>query len=188
MDTQVRQLWIGKIDALCQKENWQYAQFLCKEMLYNEPNFIDARRILYRAAQHTYPQQKLQRWMRIVVLFFKTLWYLFKIKTKYRELIEGMDELITTDPNNILFLRLFGEVMSSFAFYETTIFVIECIPEDQRNDADLLLQGEAFSGTGDYAMAVDIANKVLAKAPDNVRARDLLWQASVEQSMGTEES
>ena len=186
MDARIRQLWIEKIGTLCQQENWEYAQFLCMEMLYEEPNYIDARRTLYRAVQHTYPKQKLRRWCVICVLFFKALWYLLKIKTKYRELIESMDELINTSPHNASFLRLFGEVMSSFSFYETTIFSIECISENQRDDADLLLLGEAFSGSGDYTMAIDMANKVLARSPDNVRARDLLWQASVEQSMGTE--
>jgi tetratricopeptide (TPR) repeat protein len=187
MNAQVRQRWMGKIEALCQVENWQYAQFLCQEMLSKEPNFVDVRRILHRVRQHTFCPQKLQRTLLLMKKFLRTLYYMVKIKTKHRELLESIDELLNTDPNNVFILRLFSETMSGFGFFETAIFSAECIPEDKRNADDWLLMGEAFLGSNDFQMAVDIANKVLAKYPDNIRARDLLWQSSVEQSMGAQQ-
>jgi tetratricopeptide (TPR) repeat protein len=186
VNAQTRQRWIGKIQALCQAENWKYAQFLCQEMLSKEPNFVDARRILHRIRQHTFCPQKLQRTLSLMKVFLGTLYYMMKIKTKHRELLESMDELLNTDPNNAFILRLFAEMMSGFGFFETTIFTVECIPEDKRNHDDWLLMGEAFLGANDFQIAVDIANKIMAKSPDNIRARDLLWQSSVEQSMGVE--
>ncbi|MDR1906677.1 MAG: hypothetical protein LBQ03_00405 [Puniceicoccales bacterium] len=186
MNAQVRQRWMGKIESLCQVENWKYAQFLCQEMLSKEPNFVDARRILHRIRQHTLCPQKFQRTLNLLKNFLKMLYYTAKIKTKHRELLESMDELLNTAPNNVFILRLFAETMTGFGFFETTIFSVECIPEDKRNADDWLLMGEAFLGSNDFQMAVDIANKVLAGSPDNIRARDLLWQSSVEQSMGAE--
>jgi tetratricopeptide (TPR) repeat protein len=186
VNAQVRQRWMGKIEALCEAENWKYAQFLCQEMLSKEPNFVDARRILNRARQYTACPQKFQRILSLAKNFLKMLYYMIKIKTKHRELLESMDELLNTDPHNVFILRLFAETMSGFGFFETTIFSIECIPEDKRNEDDWLLMGEAFLGSNDFQMAVDIANKVMAKSADNIRARDLLWQSSVEQSMGVE--
>lgn len=97
-----------------------------------------------------------------------------------------MDELLNVDPNNPWLLRLFAEMMIGFNFFETTIFLMECISEDRRNEDDWLLMGEAFLGSEDFDMAVNIANKVLTKLPDNIRARDLLWQSSVEQSLGNQ--
>jgi hypothetical protein len=189
MDTvnpQLRQRWMGKIDGLCQAENWRYAQFLCQEMLAKEPNFVDVRRILHRVRQHTFCPQKFQRLLNLSVKFFKTLYCMAKIKTKHRELLESMDELLNIDPNNTFVLRLFAETMAGFGFFETTIFSIECIPENRRNEDDWLLMGEAFLGANDFQMAVNIANKVMTTTPDNIRARDLLWQSSVEQSIGGE--
>jgi hypothetical protein len=177
---------MGKIESLCQAENWKYAQFLCREMLYLEPNFVDARRILHRVCLRTFCQHKFQRTLILLKNFIKTFYYMVKIKTKHRELLESMNDLLHTDPYNAFILRLSAETMTGFGFFETTIFFIECIPEDKRNADDWLLMGEAFLGASDFQMAVDIANKILAKSTDNIRARDLLWQASVEQSMGTE--
>jgi predicted Zn-dependent protease len=184
VNAQLRQRWMGKIDALCQAENWKYAQFLCHEMLSREPNFVDVRRILHRVRQHTFHSQKFQRVLNLLMKFLKTLYYMAKIKTKHRELLESMDELLNVDPNNTYVLRLFAEIMAGFGFFETTIFSIECIPENKRNGDDWLLMGEAFLGSNDFQMAVDIANKVMTTSPDNIRARDLLWQSSVEQSIG----
>jgi tetratricopeptide (TPR) repeat protein len=174
---------MGKIELLCQAENWKYAQFLCLEMLYQEPNFVDARRILHRVRQHTFCQQRIQRWLRLSTKLLQALWYTIRIKTKYRQLLATMDEFLNIDPNNAVLLRLFAETMAGFGFYETTIFAMGCIPEDRRNEEDWLLMGEGFLGAEDFQMAVEIANKVLARSPDNIRARDLLWQSSVEQSM-----
>jgi tetratricopeptide (TPR) repeat protein len=186
VNTQLRQQWMRKIELLCQAENWKYAQFLCLEMLYQEPNYVDARRILHRTRQYTFCQQKLQRWLYLFVKFLQALWYAVRIKTKHRQLLATMDELLNIDPNNPHILRLFAETMSGFGFYETTIFSIGCIIEDKRNEDDWLLMGESFLGSEDFQMAVEIANKILAQSPENIRARDLLWQSSVEQSMGTE--
>jgi tetratricopeptide (TPR) repeat protein len=177
---------MGKIEALCQAENWEYAQFLCQEILSMEPNFVDVRRILHQVRQHTFCPQKLQRILILLKNFSKVLYYIVKIRTKHRELLESMDELLNTDPNNVFILRLFAETMSGFGFFETTIFSIECIPEGKRNADDWLLMGEAFLGSNDFQMAVNIANKVLTNSSDNIRARDLLWQSSVEQSIGIE--
>jgi tetratricopeptide (TPR) repeat protein len=186
VNAQVRQRWMGKIEALYQAENWKYAQFLCQEMLSMEPNFVDARRILHQIRQHTFCSRKLQRILNLSKNILKSLYYIIKIKTKHRELLESMDELLNMDPNNVFVLRLFAEMMFGFGFFETTIFSIECIPEDKRNADDWLLMGEAFLGSNDFQMAVNIANKVLTNSSDNIRARDLLWQSSVEQSIGTE--
>jgi tetratricopeptide (TPR) repeat protein len=186
VNAQVRQRWMGKIESLCEAENWVYAQFLCQEMLSREPNFVDVRRILSRVRQRIPHPQKFQRALILIKTFIKTLHYMVKIKTKHRELLESLDELLNTDPDNVFILRLFAETMSGFGFFETVIFTIESIPEDGRNADDWLLMGEAFLGSGDFQMAVDIANKVMAKSPDNIRARDLLWQSSVEQSIGAD--
>jgi predicted Zn-dependent protease len=177
---------MGKIEALCQAENWAYAQFLCLEMVHGEPNFVEARRILHRVRQHTFCRQKYRRWLLLSLLLLRALWYALRIKTKHRQLLNTMDELLDVDPNNPLLLRLFAEIMIGFNFFETTIFLIECIAEDRRNADDWLLMGEAFLGSEDFDMAVNIANKVLTKLPDSIRARDLLWQSSVEQSLGNQ--
>jgi predicted Zn-dependent protease len=186
VNAQLRQRWMGKIEALCQAENWPYAQFLCLEMVYLEPNFVEARRILHRVRQHTFCQQKFQRWLRLSLLLPQALWCALRIKTRHRQLLSTMDELLNVDPNNPWLLRLFAEMMIGFNFFETTIFLMECISEDRRNEDDWLLMGEAFLGSEDFDMAVNIANKVLTKLPDNIRARDLLWQSSVEQSLGNQ--
>ncbi|MDR1590388.1 MAG: hypothetical protein LBR92_00045 [Puniceicoccales bacterium] len=186
MNAQVRQRWMGKIESLCEAENWRYAQFLCQEMLSKEPNFVEARRILSRVRQRISRPQKFQCMLILIKNFMKTLYYTVKIKTKHRELLESLDELLNIDPNNVFVLRLFAETMSGFGFFETAIFSIESIAEDRRNVDDWLLMGEAFLGSSDFQMAVDIANKVMAKSPDNIRARDLLWQSSVEQSIGAD--
>jgi tetratricopeptide (TPR) repeat protein len=188
VNAQVRQHWMGKIESLCQAENWKYAQFLCQEMLSKEPNFVDVRRILHRVRQYTFCQHKFQRTLNLLKNFLKILYYVVRIKAKHRELLESMEELLNTDPNNTFILRLFAEMMSGFGFFETTIFSVECIPKDKRNADDWLLMGEAFLGSGNFQMAVDIANEVLTKSPDNIRARDLLWQSSVEQSIGIEKT
>jgi predicted Zn-dependent protease len=157
-------------------------------MLYEEPNFIDARRILHRARQYTFPRQKLQRWIHLAVVFLRVFVYMLRIKSKHRELLSAMEELLNIDPNNPSILRLFAETTSGFGFFESAIFSLECIPEEKRNEEDWILMGESFIGANDYQMAVNIANKILAQSPENIRARDLLWQASVEQSMGQEKS
>jgi tetratricopeptide (TPR) repeat protein len=186
VNTQLRQQWMGKIELLYQTESWKYAQFLCLEMLYNEPNFVDVRRVLHQIRQHTFYQQKFQRYLHLAIKFVQALWFAAKIKTKHRQLLVAMDELLNIDPNNAVILRLFAEIMSGFGFFETAIFAMGCIAEDKRNNDDWLLMGESFLGAEDFQMAVEIANKILAQSPDNIRARDLLWQSSVEQSMGAE--
>ncbi|MDR3317386.1 MAG: hypothetical protein LBS71_01095 [Puniceicoccales bacterium] len=186
MNAQLRQRWMGRIEMLCQAENWEYAKFICLQMLYQEPNFVDARRILHRVRQYTYTKQKYQQWLSLFVLLLQAVWYALRIKTKHRQLLITMDELLNVNPNNVWVLRIFAETMTGFGFYETTIFSVECVPENKRNSDDWLLMGEAFLGSEDFQMAVDIANKILVKFPDNIRARDLLWQSSVEQSLGNQ--
>ncbi|MDR2806934.1 MAG: hypothetical protein LBB11_02150 [Puniceicoccales bacterium] len=177
------QRWVAKVDSLCQAKNWKYAQFLCLEMLYDHPNAVDIRRILQRVRQHTFCKSKLRRWLLLSMISCRFLWYLWKIKTKYREFLNTLEALLNIDPYNGFLLRLSAEIMAGFGFWETVIFAIDCIPENERNDDDWLTMGEAFSALGDFQMAIDIANKVLVQSTDNIRARDLLWQSSVEQSM-----
>jgi tetratricopeptide (TPR) repeat protein len=111
---------------------------------------------------------------------------MFRIKTKHQQLLSAMDKLLDVDPNNILTLRLFAEAMLGRSFWETAIFFIECIPEDERNGDDWLLIGESFLGLEKFQLAIDIASKILINFPNNMRARDLLWQSSVKHSMNGE--
>ncbi|MDR1435423.1 MAG: hypothetical protein LBI77_03400 [Puniceicoccales bacterium] len=183
MNARLRQLWIGKIDGLCQVENWKYAQFLCLELLHEEPNFVDARRILHNIRQYTFCRKKIRRWILLSVVFFRVIWYALRIKSRHRQLLNATDELLNIDPNNVMILRLFAEIMSCFGFLETVIFSIECIPENKRNGDDWLLMGEAFLDLENFQMAVNVAKKILTKSPHNMQASDLLQKSSIEQSM-----
>jgi tetratricopeptide (TPR) repeat protein len=108
---------------------------------------------------------------------------MLRIKKKHRELLLELESLLDVDPDRPWTLRLLGEVTAGFGFADTTIFTIQCIPEEIRNADDWLLIGESQLVSGDFDSAVKIANKVLETSPDNIRARDLLWQSSVEQSL-----
>lgn len=186
MSAQVQQRWIEKINVLCQKQEWVYAQFLCMELLHGEPNLVEVRKILQQIRPLTAPKSKIYCFTRLFVTFTYALWCLLNFKKKHRELLVSLDQLLNLAPNNLFLLRLVAEVMASFQFYETAIFTIECIDEQRRNRDDWLLMGEALVGAEAFQQAVNIANEVLLKAPNDTRARDLLWQASVEQSMKSE--
>lgn len=114
---------------------------------------------------------------------FWMLWYCGHLKKCHRELLTTLDQLLNEWPHCIFLWRILAEVASSFALYETAVFAIQAIQEEKRNTADRLLLGEAFYALNDYTGAVAIANQVLTQTPDHIRARDLLWQASVDQSM-----
>jgi predicted Zn-dependent protease len=111
------------------------------------------------------------------------IFYMLKIRKKPRELLFELENLLNVDPDRPWILRLLSEVAFGFGFVETAIFSIQCIPEEARNVDDWLLVGEAYLGLGNFTSAIEIANRVLRTSPDNLRARDLLWQASVEQSI-----
>ncbi|MDE6575841.1 MAG: hypothetical protein K2L24_00325 [Opitutales bacterium] len=175
--------WIGKIEALCRAENWDYAQFLCMEFLFQSPNELAVRQYLQETRAHIPSRRFLLHWSFLGKTFLGALWDLGHLRTRHRELLSKLDQLLNVMPRCYFLWRVLAEVASSFALYETAIFAIRAIPEPERNIADKLLMGEALYESNDYAGAVEIANQVLTQAPDHIRARDLLWQASVDQSM-----
>lgn len=186
MSVQTRERWIEKINTLFKTQEWAYAQFLCMELLYDEPNLVEVREILQQIRPLTAPKSKVYCFICLLGTFTRALWYLLNFKKRHRDLLVLLDQLLNLAPKNLFLLRLVAEVMASFQFYETAIFTIECIDTQRRNRDDWLLMGEAFVGSGDFQQAVNIAHEVLARAPNDTRARDLLWQASVEQSMKSE--
>ena len=183
MEDAVREIWMKKIEDLQRTKNWEYVRFLCMEMLYFEPNFIDARKILQSARETILPPTGLVKFFMTFSVILKCLWYLINIKKKHQLLLMTLDELIDVSPKSVIFTRFFAEIMFGFGFYESSIFLVECIEEERRNPADWLLIGESYLGCEDFKSAMDIANKILEVYPDNIRARDLLWKASVEQSI-----
>lgn len=184
MEDAVRERWIQKIDHLKRIKNWEYVRFLCSEMLYFEPNYIDARKILQAARVHIQPPTGLVKYCLTISILLKILFFLLNIKKHHQKLLSTLDCLLDVNPNSVFFIRFFAEIMFGFGFYESSIFLVECIIEQKRNADDLLLIGESYLGCENFKSAMEIANQILETNPDNIRARDLLWKASVEQSIG----
>ncbi|MDR2735873.1 MAG: hypothetical protein LBB20_03545 [Puniceicoccales bacterium] len=175
--------FLEKIDDLCQSEDWIYAKFICLEVLYLNPNCIDARKSLLKIRQYTKPTKKSKIYFQLLIHTVLAVFCAIRIKKRHRELLAELESLLDACPTCQWALRLLSEVAFGFGFAETAIFCIQCIPEKDRNIEDWLLVGESYLDSDDFDMAVEIANRVLQTSPDNARARDLLWQSSVEQSI-----
>lgn len=187
MDSQTRKRWMQKIDQLILNANFQYASFLCRELLYFEPNYVNAREKLHHIREQVKIESKWRQWLKSSGKLCQIAYFMLRIKTKHCQLLECLDDLLDIDPHNEWFLRIFAEIMSGFGFFESSIFLVKCIPENRRNEDDWLLIGESYLGSEDFELAMEMANKVLSQSPDNIRARDLLWKSSVEQSIGNDQ-
>ncbi|MDR0351209.1 MAG: hypothetical protein LBH49_00985 [Puniceicoccales bacterium] len=179
--------FLEKIDALTKGGQWTYAKFVCLELLYSNPNCIAARKFLGEIRQHTRPSKKIVIYSQLFIHIILALFYMLKIRKKPKELLLELESLLDVDPDSPWVLRLLSEVAFGFGFVETAIFSLQCIPEEIRDMDDWLLMGESYLGSSDFINAIKIANKVLLSSPDNLRARDLLWQASVSHSMDSDE-
>jgi tetratricopeptide (TPR) repeat protein len=162
-----------------------YAVFLCHELLRRNPDYVEARQLLLRlrkdgAIRRTWGQKLglfLGTWIKLAFLSLR-------LSKKREECLALLDSLLDVSLKGDAVWRLMSRLAIQLEYFQTTIFCIENIDVQRRKLSDIIRLGEAYLGCGHFSEAVEVANFVLGRDPENIRARDLLWQSSVDDTLG----
>jgi tetratricopeptide (TPR) repeat protein len=172
--------------AASSNEN-DYVAFLCQEILKRNPDHLESRQLLLNLRRSGTQKTKIQR----LVIFLKALGRMvflsFRFKKKKKECLNVLDSLLEIYLKWDMVWRLMSHLAIQLEYFNTAIFCIENIDHNQRKMSDVIRLGEAYLGCGHFAGAVDVANFILEREPENIKARDLLWQSSVEDTLGKQE-
>lgn len=161
-----------------------YAVFLCQELLRRNPDYVEARQLLLHlrrsgAIRKTWGQKLelfLGTWIKLAFL-------LLQLREKRKECLVLLDSLLDISLKGDAVWRLMSRLAIQLEYFQTAIFCIENIDGQRRKLSDLIRLGEAYLGCGHFSEAVEVANFVLGHDPENVKARDLLWQSSVDDTL-----
>lgn len=173
--------------AISSNEN-DYVIFLCREILKREPDHLEARRLLLNLRRSGIRKTKVQK----LTIFFKALgqlvFFSFQFRKKKKECLGALDSLLEICLKWNMVWRLMSCLAIQLEYFNTAIFCIENIDHNQRKMSDVIRLGEAYLGCGHFTGAVDVANFILEREPENIKAKDLLWQSSVEDTLERQDS
>ncbi|MDR2419722.1 MAG: hypothetical protein LBD40_00115 [Puniceicoccales bacterium] len=165
-----------------------YAIFLCHELLQRNPDNLEARQLQLNLRKNEIPKTKLQK---LVILFqslVKLVFFSFQFKKKKKECFVALDALLDVYLKWEMIWRLMSRLAIQLEYFNTTVFCIENIDQNRRKVSDIIRLGEAYLGCGHFAGAVEVANFILDRDPENIKARDLLWQSSIDDTLEKQDS
>ncbi|MDR2377347.1 MAG: hypothetical protein LBD54_01175 [Puniceicoccales bacterium] len=162
-----------------------YAVFLCHELLRRNPDYVEARQLLLHLRKNGVIRRT---WGQKLGLFLgtwiKLAFLSLRLSKKREECLALLDSLLDVSLNGDAVWRLMSRLALQLEYFQTTIFCVENIDSQRRKLSDIIRLGEAYLGCGHFSEAVEVANFVLGRDPENIRARDLLWQSSVDDTLG----
>jgi len=164
-----------------------YAAFLCHELLRRNPDHLEARQLLGELRKKVPRRTKLQKLRILWRAWAKVFWFSLRLRKKRKECLMALEELLDVFPNGEMVWRLMSRLALQLEYFNTAVFCIENIGHRRRKMSDVIRLGEAYLGCGHFAGAVEVASFLLEKDPENVRARDLLWQSSIEDTLGKQD-
>jgi tetratricopeptide (TPR) repeat protein len=165
-----------------------YAIFLCHELLQRNPDHLEARQLQLNLRKNGIPKTKLQKLIILFQSLMKLIFFSFQFKKKKKECFMALDALLDVYPKWEMVWRLMSRLAIQLEYFNTTVFCIENIDQNQRKVSDIIRLGEAYLGCGHFAGAVEVANFILDRDPENIKARDLLWQSSIDDTLEKQDS
>jgi tetratricopeptide (TPR) repeat protein len=186
-DQEEQKLYERAAQLATSNHNSDYVIFLCQEILKRDPDHLESRQLLLNLRRSGIRKTKLQRSMIFLKALGKLIFFSYQFREKKKECLDVLDSLLEIYLKWDGVWRLMSHLAIQLEYFNTAIFCIENIDRDRRKMSDIIRLGEAYLGCGHFAEAVDVANFILRSEPDNIRARDLLWQSSVEDTLNKQE-
>jgi tetratricopeptide (TPR) repeat protein len=183
-DKESQELYEQAAELATSQKDILYAVFLCQEILQRDPDHLRARQLLMHLRESGFRKTKRQKLIILSRSLGKLLWLLFQFKKKKRECLIALDSLLDVYLKWEMVWRLMSRLAIQLEYFNTAIFCIENINRHRRKMSDIIRLGEAYLGCGHFTGAVEVANFILEKDPENIKAKDLLWQSSIEDTLG----
>jgi hypothetical protein len=186
-DQEEQKLYERAAQLAASNDERDYVAFLCQDILKRNPNHLESRQLLLNLRRSGIQKTKLQKLIIFLKAFGKLVFFSCRFKEKKKECLGVLDSLLEIYSKWDMVWRLMSLLSIQLEYFNTAIFCIENIDRDKRKMSDVIRLGEAYLGCGHFAEAVDVANFVLKNEPESIRARDLLWQSSVEDTLEKQE-
>jgi tetratricopeptide (TPR) repeat protein len=187
-DQEEQKLYERAAELATSAKDMAYAVFLCHELLQRNPDQLEARQLLLTLRESDPKRTKLQKLMILFQTLGRLLLLSFRFQKKKKECLTALDTLLNVYLRWNGVWRMMSRLAIQLEYFNTTVFCIENIDRRKRKMSDILRLGEAYLGCGHFSGAVKMANFILEKDPENIKARDLLWQSSIEDTLGRQES
>jgi predicted Zn-dependent protease len=166
-----------------ERGQFDYVLGVCAQILTAAPGCLPVRRLQRSAQLRRFRTQKLRLGRKAVAnvtaLFFRT------DKNNPGKTLEHAEQWLARAPTSVPALRLLADAAARLDLPQTAAFALAAIRELQPgNQANLLALGEAWLTSGQPAVAISVADFMLAARPGDAGALNLLRKASVAQAVG----
>jgi tetratricopeptide (TPR) repeat protein len=163
--------------------DFQYAEFLYREILKKYPGNVDIRCELHRLRKLVHFKARTLAALTKQMFVSLRIWYLRKKHVPTWRILEEIERFFDGDPSSIVGYRHMSEVAFGAELYGVAEFAIQAIPQERRSRSDLLRLADTFFEEKKFDDAVRVANSMLESDPDDEEAKDMMWRASVDKSI-----
>ncbi|MDR3274174.1 MAG: hypothetical protein LBS87_02460 [Puniceicoccales bacterium] len=174
---------LERVKTVSSDGDFQYAEFLYREILKKFPGNLDVRSELHRLRKliHFNP------WT--VTALIKQMFIFLKMKYLRRKgapawrILEEIERFLDGSPFSAAGYRNLSEVAFAAKLYNVAEFALLAIPQERRFRADWLLLASSLFEEKKFDDAVNVANFLLEVDSDDEEAKDIVWRASVDKSI-----
>ncbi|MDR2436288.1 MAG: hypothetical protein LBD33_03205 [Puniceicoccales bacterium] len=163
--------------------DFQYAEFLYREILKKYPEDVDIRRELHKLRKLVHFRARTVAALIKQAFVFLKIKYLRKKNAPVWRIFDEIERFFDGSPSSAIGYRNLSEVAFEAKMYGTVEFAIQAIPEERRSRLDSIRLANTFFEEKKFDDAVRIANSLLENDPDDEEAKDIVWRASVDKSI-----
>ncbi|MDR1255684.1 MAG: hypothetical protein LBJ94_02020 [Puniceicoccales bacterium] len=175
---------LERVKTVSSDGDFQYAEFLYREILKKYPGNLDVRSELHKLRRSIHFNA------RTLGAFAKQIFTLLKIKYLRKKaapacrVLDEIEKFLDGSPSSAIGYRNLAEVAFGAKLHSVTEFAIRAIPQERRSREDWLLLANALVEEKKFDRALEVANSLLESDPDDEKAKDIVWRASVDKSIG----
>lgn len=173
-----QQKLLANAQRALEKNNLDYVQAVCGEILRDQPGCLSVRRLHYTAQLKATPSSG---WMGKALGGLASLPFSLGGKGKsHQEALARVEKMLASDPRNVAALKLLAAAAQGFDWPETVAFAYESIRGiEPRNRENLLALGEAWLAAGKPEEALQVADGLLRQNSVDGDAQSLMRKASI---------
>ncbi|MDR2721160.1 MAG: hypothetical protein LBB15_02630 [Puniceicoccales bacterium] len=163
--------------------DFQYAEFLYREILKKYPESVDIRCELHRLRKLVHFKARTIAALIKQMFVLLKIGYLRKKNAPAWRILDEIERFFDGSPSSITGYRNLSEVAFGAKLYNVAEFSIRAIPQERRSRLDLIRLANTLFEEKKFDDAVGVANSLLEDDPDDEEAKDIVWRASVDKSI-----
>jgi len=174
---------LERVKTVSSDGDFQYAEFLYREILKKFPGNLDVRSELHRLRKLIHFNPWTVTALAKQMFTFLKIKYLRKRGAPAWRILDEIENFFDGSPSSVTAYRNLSKVAFAAKLYNIAEFAVHAIPEEGRLRSDWLPLANALFEEKKFDEAVNVANSLLEIDPNDEEAKDIVWRASVDKSI-----